>query len=201
MTKLTQAFVLAMPTSAELLTPSMVGRTITGIDTKIVKTKIEPVKDLHILVCRLDDGTIVEINANSFNSLYFVDDAKDLDSVEDSDIKSLTNKLDSVTKLLVNNPVWTGSRRGLSAFEIATDKSIEFNSYTIVAKRLRTRNGEPVLRPKAYSAYEQERALAEETGNRLNMTKIYSSNVLKTLPAGDSFKDLVTYEYLLVPVK
>ena len=201
MTKLTQAFVSAMPTAAELLTPSMVGRTITGIDTKIVKTKIEPIRDLHILVCKLDNGTLVEINANSFNSLYFIDDAKDLYSMEDSSIKALNNKLDSVHKLIDNNPAWEGARRGLSAFEIADDKSIDFNSYVITAKRLRTRNGEPVLRPKAFSAYEEERALAEEEKRSLNMTKIYSSTPLKTLPAGESFKDLITYEYLLVPVK
>lgn len=200
MTKLTKGFVEAMPTAAELLTPAMVGHIITGVSVKEVDTKVAPIKTLHILVCKLDNGTNVEINATAFNSLFFADTDENVDTIEDSQLKALNSKLDSVTKLLDSNPVWEGAKKGLNAFEISKDGEIEFNSYTIVGKRLRTRNGVVTLRPKAYSAYEDESTLSTNNKTPLDMKVVYASSIIKNHPT-ESFRDLITWEYLLVPVK
>ena len=79
--------------------------------------------------------------------------------------------------------------------EVAADGTAEFNQYKVVGVRLKTRNGVPVMRMEAHTAYDELKAKADAENSRIDANAVFASPIAKKHSKPCS--ELVTYEYLL----
>lgn len=205
MAKLSKEFMESVPSSAEILNPAMVGKVISYAGQRTAKRRnfqTGAEEDNHILCVKLDGVADVEIQAGAFNSLFF--GATALDGNIDADlITNIDKNSTSVTEAVASQPKWTGAAKGQTGIEKSASGEGEFGTYMIAGCRIKTRNGVPTLRSAAYKGYEAmiaEIEASEDENARINYNKLVATGVKPSLKEG-TFKDLISYEYLLVPTK
>lgn len=199
MGKLSKKFVEALPSTAEILSPAVVGKTLKYHDTTERENRYstaENAEPIQILVVKDENGQDFNIPAGSFNSLFFDKTGKiSAASVDLDAVASLTNKQEEVVELIETQPKWEGAIKGKAGLEVAADGTAEFNQYKVVGVRLKTRNGVPVMRMEAHTAYDELKAKADAENTRIDASAVFTSPIAKkhSKPCGE----LVTYEYLL----
>jgi len=197
MATLNQDFIAALPTSAENLTPNMVGSTISYAGQRVVTTKTVPAKDLHFLETLLDGNRAVDIIAGSFNSLFFVSDKTTIESLDEKTISAVGNTLASVIDVVETQPKWIGAAKGASG--INKDGVLDFSTYKIVGYRIKTYDGQPSFRSTAYADYEAVKLASITDKTPMNMQLLKYGGVKKNIPTG--FLEHLTYEFLLQEIK
>lgn len=199
MGKLSKKFVEALPSTAEILSPAVVGKTLKYHDTTERENRYstaENAEPIQILVVKDENGQDFNIPAGSFNSLFFDKTGKlPAASVDLDAVASLTNKQEEVIELIETQPKWEGAIKGKAGLEVATDGTAEFNQYKVVGVRLKTRNGVPVMRMEAHTAYDEMKAKADAENARIDANAVFASPIAKKHSKPCS--ELVTYEYLL----
>lgn len=196
MAKLSTEFISALPSSAEILSTSLVGSVISYYkeDQKVLTSG----DTIHSLICLVDNSKQVRIPTGSFNNLFFASKDTVQESITDEEIESIDKTYKSVLAVIASQPKWAGALKGQSGL-LNAKQELEFGSYTIVGYRIKTFNGTPSLRSTAYVGYDSAKVLADAENASIDMRALRLTGIKPSISTG--YIDHVSYEYLLVPTK